>query len=322
MAIQNLIHPDSFFTQMTDGRADYLTDRILSGPIPALAQFTYETAPGGGSRIVSGIPTWVGMDRARCQGIINDAGITAFLSECQQEVEPPPGGMFDHIDMTSIRADLAEVPAELVEVVCWVDPAVTSSDDADAQAIQIDAVDDAGTIWRLWSWEQRSTPLEAISQALRMAATLGASKVGIETDQGGETWESVYREAKANLARADLAPELKHRIQRIRMDEAKAGQGQESKAHRLSQMLADYEIPGRRIRHVIGTHQTLERALRRFPKTKPFDLADAAYWSWHDLRERAVVAVTKHEGGRANPTEEEAIRAAYTARRRGRMWGQ
>lgn len=27
----------------------------------------------------------------------------------------------------------------------------------------------------------------------------------------------------------------------------------------------------------------LERSLKRFPKAKPLDLADAAYWSWHDL---------------------------------------
>jgi hypothetical protein len=33
-------------------------------------------------------------------------------------------------------------------------------------------------------------------------------------------------------------------------------------------------------------HNTLEKALRRFPLTKPFDLADAAYWSWADLRRK------------------------------------
>ena len=31
-------------------------------------------------------------------------------------------------------------------------------------------------------------------------------------------------------------------------------------------------------------NDTLERALRRFPRTKPFDLVDAAFWAWHDLR--------------------------------------
>jgi hypothetical protein len=50
-------------------------------------------------------------------------------------------------------------------------------------------------------------------------------------------------------------------------------------------MLADYERPGRII-HVRGTHEILERALRRFPRTKPFDLVDGAYWSWRDLNRR------------------------------------
>ena len=37
-----------------------------------------------------------------------------------------------------------------------------------------------------------------------------------------------------------------------------------------------------RVIHVRGTHNTLERSLRRFP-TKPLDLADAAYWGWYDM---------------------------------------
>jgi len=63
---------------------------------------------------------------------------------------------------------------------------------------------------------------------------------------------------------------------------AKAGAGHGSKVHRSSQMLADYERG--QIVHVIGTHDALERSLRRFPKSKPLDLADAAYWAWYDLR--------------------------------------
>jgi len=48
-------------------------------------------------------------------------------------------------------------------------------------------------------------------------------------------------------------------------------------------MLTDYEHGT--IVHVLGTHATLERGLRRFPLRKPFDLVDAAYWSWRDLRD-------------------------------------
>jgi hypothetical protein len=46
-------------------------------------------------------------------------------------------------------------------------------------------------------------------------------------------------------------------------------------------MLTDYERG--RIIHVLGTHEVLERALKRFPVQKPYDLVDAAGWSWRDL---------------------------------------
>jgi hypothetical protein len=45
-------------------------------------------------------------------------------------------------------------------------------------------------------------------------------------------------------------------------------------------MLVSYEKGS--IVHVIGTHEILERALKRFPN-EPLDLADAAYWGWNDL---------------------------------------
>ena len=65
-------------------------------------------------------------------------------------------------------------------------------------------------------------------------------------------------------------------------DEEKAGSTQQSKAARGAHMLADYERPGK-IVHVAGYHEVLERALRRFPLTKPFDLVDASYYGWLDL---------------------------------------
>jgi phage terminase large subunit-like protein len=111
--------------------------------------------------------------------------------------------------------------------------------------------------------------------AIRKAIELGATTVGVETDQGGDTWYTVYK-AAAQAIGIDRPP---------RFEQAKAGAGHGPKAERASRMLADYERG--RIVHVTGTHETLERALRRFPRSKPFDLVDAAYWSWHDLRRPA-----------------------------------
>jgi hypothetical protein len=64
------------------------------------------------------------------------------------------------------------------------------------------------------------------------------------------------------------------------MREAKAGTGTGGKVERNQRMLVSYEKGN--IVHVIGTHEILERALKRFPN-EPLDLADAAYWGWNDL---------------------------------------
>jgi hypothetical protein len=53
-------------------------------------------------------------------------------------------------------------------------------------------------------------------------------------------------------------------------------------------MLAAYERG--KIVHVLGTRTLLERALRRFPLAKPFDLTDAGYWAWDDLTRGAAAA--------------------------------
>lgn len=338
IAIQNLIHPHSIFHRIADGRADFLHSRIVSGPIPAIANLTFEHTPDHPENawtITGGEPTWPhGHSLADAQAEINDIGITAYLGEKQHEVEPPLGGMFDHLEWAPMRIAWADVP-ELTKVVCWVDPAVTDTDMSDSQAIQIDGIDGGardGTIYRLWSWEQRSTPRQAITTAIRKAAEFGAGYVGIETDQGGDTWTSVYREARQDVLRAlgteivdatragDIAAirqltTLLDAVKRLRYDDAKAGAGRGSKAERAQRMLADYERPGLRIRHVVGTHTKLERALRRFPRTKPFDLTDAAYWSWNDLRHGAQIAGGDPEPTGAADHDDRAIRDAYTARR-------
>src|SRR5262245_37459112 len=176
---------------------------------------------------------------------MNRIGLTAFLIECQHEVQAQKGGMFDHLVYAHCRWE--DVPP-LVRIVAWYDPAVTESDDSDAYGIQADGVSVMGTIYRLWSWEDCTSPEDALKRAICKALELKAEAVGVETDQGGETWESVYREAARNLG---VTPRP--------FRSAKAGAGHGPKVHRASQMLADYERG--RIVHVVGTHEILERAL-------------------------------------------------------------
>lgn len=275
LAVQNLVIADGIFGRLADGRADFLADRHVSGPHPAIRNLVTEQRDGR-TVLVSGEPTWAAMDLATCQQMIDTEGITAFRVERQHETEAPPGGLFDHLSFR--HCAWADVP-DLVRVVVWVDPAVTDTDQSDCHAIQADGVARNDDIYRLWSWEDRTSPEDSLRRAIVKAVELGAEAVGVETDQGGDTWRSVYAAAADHLVRQGAI-----RTEQVpAFRQAKAGAGHGPKAHRASQMLADYERA--RIVHVVGTHETLERALRRFPRTKPLDLVDASYWSWLDLRE-------------------------------------
>lgn len=307
LAVQNVPNPHGIFARLaglSPEPADFLRDRIVVGPIPAIADATFEEDPELGWRIVAGTATWAGQSIELANSQIGLWGITAFRREAQHDVGAVSGSMFSDVRFRHVsRADLPD----LLRKVCWVDPAVTETDRSDSHAICLDGIATDGTIYRLRAWERRAAPVESLSLAIVWAAIEGCQTVGIETDQGGDTWDSVYREARAKVvedlettlaggivsgpaeylaALAELAAldQADHPLPAEWHEEEKASRTQLSKASRAQQMLADYERPGR-IVHVLGDHLILERALSRFGRIKPFDLTDAAYWSWRDLRQ-------------------------------------
>lgn len=88
IAIQNVILEDGVFGRMMPTAvepADYLADRIVSGPVPAIYDLaTHEEH--GRVTITGGTPSWPqGQGIAACQEMIDTFGITAFLSECQHQ---------------------------------------------------------------------------------------------------------------------------------------------------------------------------------------------------------------------------------------------
>lgn len=93
LGLQNLIHQDSIFAQIADGRAKFLRNRKISGdgPIPAFqGEFKAEereTVKGPRYFITSGAPTWPeGFGVVEAEKEINETGLDAFLAECQHEV--------------------------------------------------------------------------------------------------------------------------------------------------------------------------------------------------------------------------------------------
>lgn len=329
LAIQNVVIKHGVFARLAgvaETPAEFLQDRIVSGPVPAVLGMTIDQRDGR-HVIVAGTPSWEGQSLEVCQGQIDEWGITAFRLEAQHETDAIAGGMF--ADLVYRHCARAEVP-DLLEVAVWCDPAVTATDNSDSQAVQCDGIAD-GVLYRLRSWEQRATPVTALKLAIVWAALEGASRgIGIETDQGGDTWNSVYKEARQSVMDdiekvrvgdpVDGPPEYLSALVELDVDDIvlppyrmpqqeKAGATQLSKAARAQQMLAAYERPGH-IVHVIGTHLVLEQGLRRFGRVKPFDITDAAYWSWRDLDKfgRPAVASGRRAARRQLPAVRVGVR--------------
>lgn len=278
--VQNLIHKDSIASMLTgkgDKPADFMQRRKVLGPYPAVDDLVTEQTEEG-TKIVSGTATWAGQSLSICEQQINLWGLSAFLREAQHEVDDPPGGIWDHIVFQQCRYD--KVP-ELVKGSVWVDPAVTSTDNSDCHAIQADGLGIDGKLYRFYSWEGITSPEDSLKRAILKAIELGFDTVGVESDQGGDAWRSVYNESWRMLVESDEYPQITADVKKPTFKQAKAGSGHGSKVHRNSLMLTAYEQS--RVIHVIGTSHALERALKRFPKKKPFDLVDAAYWGFDDL---------------------------------------
>lgn len=305
---QNLIHANSIFAKIVDNSAEFLLDRVVSGPYPAAEGLAYEQKPDGkGYRITGGVATWAGQPLDVCEVQINEWGLSAFLKESQHQVEES-GGIWDHIEFR--HCTFAELP-DLTDGEVWVDPAVTTTDNSDCHAMAAGGIAEDGTIYVLYAWEQVTTPLDSIKRATLKAIEYGFRYVGIETDQGGDTWNSVYQLAWQEIVNGDDVPHIISResaaalgvpvnltptaeayinrgdewepVKRPQLKSAKAGAGHGSKVERNQRMITDYERG--QVVHVIGTHTALERALRRFP-LKPLDLADADYWLWYHLQKK------------------------------------
>jgi predicted phage terminase large subunit-like protein len=103
VGVQNIPNTDGVFAQLTDGRAEFLMGRYVSGPHPAMVELPeqdwYVTEPDPMSglprfRIVGGRPVWAGQDRAACEKLLNDIGPRAFEIECLHRIGRLAGKVF------------------------------------------------------------------------------------------------------------------------------------------------------------------------------------------------------------------------------------
>lgn len=281
MVLQNIITPHGVVTRLADANpdypADFLMDRYVSGPHPAVIGLEYEQRGVNEHGrplyvITAGTSTWPEARpiRPTLEAELNQFGPSSFIREKQNEVSEQTGSMYAEFDLRAI-----DPPAlsEFEDVVVVCDPAVTSTDQSDANGIRVGGRLPIGLIVGLYSWEGRDTVDGMLTRALLKAVEYGASTVVLETNQGGDTWITAYDATWRKLTESGQIPPS---TRKPRLAQVKASTATGGKRERWQVALGARErgefVEAR------GTHDALFSALRRLPEHKPYDLADADAW--------------------------------------------
>lgn len=289
IGLQNIINPHGIFTRLADldpeHPADFLMDRFVSGPWPAVRglEYTQDGVNEHGRpiyRIIAGESTW---PEARplpmLEAELNQMGPTQFVEEKQNEVGTLLGELYKGFDLKPVPRPPVEAFVDVV-VVC--DPAVTANDDSDSNGIRAGGRLPDGTRVGLYAWEGRDTVDGMLTRALLKAVGLAASRVVLETNQGGDTWVTAYNATWRQLVESAEYPHITEHTPKPRMKQVKASVATGGKRERWQITLGSRER-GEFV-EATGTHDVIFAALKRLPEHKPYDLADANYWLDEELK--------------------------------------
>lgn len=193
MFVQNLINDDGIMATLLGEKQQWLLPRVTIGPLPAIRNLSINMGTGG-APTVTGDPIWAGQDIATCNAYIGTFGLNAFLRECQHEVSAKPGALWARHYFTHGQ------PAGTFEhATVAVDPSVSDKDTSDECGIIGGGVlngvayivgDRSGVMsHEMWGME-----------AVRLACEIGANKIIVENNQGGDLALDTVRRAGAQLA--------------------------------------------------------------------------------------------------------------------------
>jgi hypothetical protein len=297
--IQNLIIPDGVASQLagvSEIKADFLSDRITIGPIPALIGFKVEAVPRDDGtyqdKIVKGTPTWAGFGIAECQNAIDTEGLEAFQTERQHDVNLRKGALLTP-DVIN-RSRVAFAPT-LEKIAIGVDPPGSSGR---CGIVPVGATRIESKL-HTYTLEDASTPAGALpaiwgpavlSQMLKWRRSCQNVYIVVETNQGGKMvtqtiqsssiWELDGRQItgtelrEADRTRAKLLLDGKT----LTIIEVRATDGKRTRAEPMAQRTHE----GRH--HFVGHHPSLEALWCRWVPGMPSpDPLDANVWGEFEL---------------------------------------
>lgn len=248
---QNYTHLNSIAARLEDGRADYLANRILSGPHPAIAGMEVQpnpnynpTNPNSPTHLITaGEPTWPsGMNTQTAEMQITRIGLHHFETESNNKRANIKGALWntDLLDQTRQTTP----PPQWDRIAIGVDPNKTGrGDDAGIITAATTTINDTPHAYILKDSSQLTAPSEWRNTAADDYLTHNAACFVVERTGLGE---------HAKLTLQD-APALKNHTIQIEPVDAKLGK--EDRARPIAQLFKDNRV------HLLGHHPYLEQQL-------------------------------------------------------------
>lgn len=188
---QNLIHQNSMANRLATNKVDWLTDRLVSGPHPAVEGLQYESIGHQDGKIqwiiTGGKATWEGMDIDECERKMNLFGAEAFVSESQNDVETRKGALWNRDILEKSRVSPGHERGHgggLVRTVVGVDPSVSDSPNSDECGIIVAGKGADGRAYVLADRSIRAHPADWARRVVATAREFSAVVVA-ESNQGG-----------------------------------------------------------------------------------------------------------------------------------------
>lgn len=202
--VQNLIHDGSIASRLISpsgepGAADYLADRIVSGPYPAVEDLAYEYMELGSGlwrwKVLGGRSLWEGFTLEAVEEELNRVGPAAFELESQHAVHADLEGAMlstDDIDASRVHTHPA-----LDRIVIGIDPP-GGSGEAGIVAVGRGVIGKVVHGFTIADDSQPSgtQPADWARAVLRLYHAVQADELVVETNFGGDMAKGVIRSVK------------------------------------------------------------------------------------------------------------------------------
>lgn len=194
IVVQNKIAHDSIVSQLCDGRADFLHDRIPATIDPAIRDFAFaQVAQDDGTfryAITGGEATWEGQGLDICAQQINEWGLSAFRREAQHEVDEFEGGLWERKRINDTRISdtqmIAGLRRTMKRIAIGVDPATTHGEQSNKTGIAAAGLGADDHAYVFAGYGLRATPDVWARSAIQLYLDLEADLITAESNQGGE----------------------------------------------------------------------------------------------------------------------------------------